>query len=127
MQLLLLVLLLLAAIHPATASTRRRNRSRGQFPPITEHVNVNLDNCPNGVLLRKEYRDMSPSEWNAFRDALLSIQLSPSPDGGSYSEWDWWTRIHLDHVPEAHEYNKRTKMRIYSLAIPRFFHGIGCL
>lgn len=81
------------------AQSRRRN-----VPPVTQLAPVPLNNCPNGVLVRKEYRDMSPAEWTAFKDALLSLQLAPSPDGGRYSEWDWLTRMHLDHVPEAHDH-----------------------
>ncbi len=81
---------------------QRSGRSR-RLPPVTELAPVPLNNCPHGVLLRKEYRDMTQDEWAAFRDGLLSLQISPSPDGGRYSEWDWYTRMHLDHVPEAHE------------------------
>lgn len=84
------------------ALAQRSRRSR-RLPPITQLAPVPLYECPNGILQRKEYRDMSQEEWASFRDALLSLQLSPSPDGGRYSEWDWFTRMHLDHVPEAHE------------------------
>jgi hypothetical protein len=74
-----------------------------RLPPSAENIRIPLKNCPNGILKRKEYRDLTPEEWFNFREALLSIQEFPSPDGASYSEWDWWTRIHMDHFPTAHE------------------------
>ena len=76
---------------------------RGNNPPITRSIPIELNNCPLGILVRKEYRDMSAVEWQAFREALLTLQSSPSPDGGQYTEWDWLTRVHLDYVPVAHE------------------------
>jgi hypothetical protein len=85
------------------SSLQQSRRRRGNNPPMTRNISVALDNCPLGVQIRKEYRDMSPQEWQAFREALLTLQTSPSPDGGSYSEWDWLTRVHLDYVPVAHE------------------------
>ena len=84
--------------------TLQQGRRRRNNPPITRSIPVEVGNCPNGVMMRKEYRDMSTDEWKAFKDALLTLQTSPSPDGGDYTEWDWLTRVHLDYVPEAHEY-----------------------
>lgn len=84
-------------------SLAQNRRRRTGNPPITRNITISLDDCPQGVLERKEYRDMTPEEWKSFRDALLSLQTSPSPDGGEYSEWDWLTRVHLDYVPVAHE------------------------
>lgn len=80
-----------------------RRRRRGNNPPVTRSIPIALNDCPFGVQVRKEYRDMSKEEWQAFRDALMTLQESPSPDGGDYSEWDWLTRVHLDYVPVAHE------------------------
>jgi len=124
MQISLLALFFLAFCNLASTSNRRR-RNRNRLPPITEHAEIKTGNCPNGVMMRKEYRDMTPVEWKTFRDALLSIQLSPSPDGGPYTEWDWWTRMHLDHVPEAHEYQNSLASLFIHLAILHFFHGIA--
>jgi hypothetical protein len=84
-------------------SNQQSRRRRGNNPPVTRSIPISLNNCPLGVQVRKEYRDMSPEEWQAFREALLTLQTSPSPDGGPYSEWDWLTRVHLDYVPVAHE------------------------
>lgn len=92
--------IILIFIQSALQQSRRR---RGNNPPVTRNIPISLNNCPNGVIVRKEYRDMSPTEWKAFRDALMTLQSSPSPDGGQYSEWDWLTRVHLDYVPVAHE------------------------
>ena len=89
-----------ALLQSALNQSRRRRRSN---PPVTRSIPVPLDDCPLGVMVRKEYRDMTPEEWQAFRDALLTLQSAPSPDGGSYTEWDWLTRVHLDYVPVAHE------------------------
>ena len=84
---------------------QQSRRRRGNNPPITRRIPISLDDCPLGVQVRKEYRDMSREEWQVFRDALMTLQTSPSPDGGDYTEWDWLTRVHLDYVPVAHEYN----------------------
>ena len=96
----LFLLIAIASVYLTSAQRSRRSR---RLPPITQLAPVPLNNCPNGILQRKEYRDMTQEEWTAFRDALLSLQIAQSPDGGRYSEWDWFTRMHLDHVPEAHE------------------------
>ena len=81
----------------------QQGRRRRNNPPVTMSIPIEVDNCPSGVLMRKEYRDMTADEWKAFKDALLALQTSPSPDGGDYTEWDWLTRVHLDYVPDAHE------------------------
>jgi hypothetical protein len=73
-------------------------------PARTRSAPISLNNCPNGILVRKEYRDMSPAEWRTFRDALLTLQSAPSPDGGQYSEWDWFTRMHSDSGHAVHGY-----------------------
>lgn len=53
--------------------------------------------------VRKEYRDMSIAEWNAFRDSLIRLQSLKSPDGAAnHSEWDWWSKIHIDNTMPAH-------------------------
>jgi hypothetical protein len=94
--------LIFASFYALHAIAQRSRRSR-RVPPVTQLAPVPINNCPNGILQRKEYRDMTQDEWIAFRDALLSLQIAPSPDGGRYSEWDWLTRMHLDQVPGAHE------------------------
>lgn len=58
--------------------------------------------CPQGVLVRKEYRDLSADEWGRFRDALLMMQKTPSPDGEKYSLWDYYALIHVTHGPKHH-------------------------
>lgn len=44
------------------------------------------------IRIRKEYRDMTPTEWSDFSRALSLID----------SESDRWSRLHLEHVGEAH-------------------------
>ena len=79
---------------------------QGIAPPSTPRqilrAFIRNGNCPNGVKPRLEYRQMSESQWRAFHDSLLVLSRSPSPDGRSYSEMDWWTKVHLDNVPSAH-------------------------
>lgn len=97
---ILLVLLILSSLFQST--DQQSHRRRGQ-PSVTRSIPIELNNCPQGIQSRKEYRDLTPEEWKIFKDALLSLQTLPSPDGGKYSEWDWLTRVHLDYVPVAHE------------------------
>lgn len=59
-------------------------------------------NCSNGILERKEYRELSLSEWNKYLNALSSLQNSPSPDGQSQSEYDYFVSLHLNFMSIAH-------------------------
>jgi hypothetical protein len=93
-------------------SVQQSRRRRNNQPPITRNIPIEMNNCPNGIQMRKEYRDMSANEWNSYRTALLKLQTSPSPDGGNYSEWDWLTRVHLDYVPFAHGYRHQQNFSI---------------
>lgn len=46
---------------------------------------------------------MSFEEWSNFRNALMQLQRLPSPNGEKdWSEWDWWTSIHLDNMSVSH-------------------------
>ena len=99
-----------------TLQQSRRGR-RGSNPPLTRNIPISVDDCPLGIQVRKEYRDMSPQEWQTFREALMTLQTSPSPDGGDYSEWDWLTRVHLDYVPVAHEYHNTAIYSFYFILL----------
>lgn len=49
---------------------------------------------------------MSKVDWQLFRDALISLQELPSPDGRQgFTEWDYWTQIHIDNMMIAHGSN----------------------
>ena len=81
---------------------------------------LQLSQCAK-VVVRKEFRDMSPQEWIAFRNAILSLQNFPSPSGPEvYTEYDYWTKIHIDHMHYAHA-NARffPWHRAYVLALER--------
>lgn len=65
----------------------------------------NALNCTNGIMTRKEYRDMSKDEWNRFKNVLLYLQTLPSPDGNKYSEYDYWSSIHVFHSSKYHMYH----------------------
>lgn len=60
--------------------------------------------CKHGSYQRKEYRDMSPSQWNSFRSALLQLQNTQSIDGRNITEWDRMTNIHIVHGHKYHGY-----------------------
>lgn len=96
-QLLLLLLQLVVLSYQQMPAMTLPSRQPTGAPLIT------LDNCPNGVLVRKEYRDLSMDEWNRYVNAVLSLQQQPSPDGNSYSEYDYWTQIHITHMMQSHK------------------------
>lgn len=56
------------------------------------------------TIVRKEFRDMSKKEWDEFAEALLSLQRLPSPNRQetNQTEWDYWTKIHIDNMMVAH-------------------------
>lgn len=55
--------------------------------------------CPNGVSVRKEFRDMTEGEWIQFLRALVRMYHS---ENGELSRIDRLTKVHLANVPEAH-------------------------
>ena len=55
--------------------------------------------CPGGIRIRKEFRDMTVEEWTTFRKAILAVYAQNEKKRNLI---DYWTRIHLDHVPDAH-------------------------
>lgn len=63
---------------------------------------IKIGECPDGILVRREFRDMSKSDWDLFVKAFLSLQRLPSPDGGQYSEWDYWTSMHVQNAMNVH-------------------------
>ncbi|PJF19573.1 Tyrosinase domain-containing protein [Paramicrosporidium saccamoebae] len=64
---------------------------------------IDIKKCTRQVV-RKEFRDMNTTDWNRFKDALLTLQTTPSPNT-NYTEWDDWTRIHIDNMHLAHGSN----------------------
>lgn len=62
-------------------------------------------NCTNGIMVRKEYRDTTKDEWDRFKNVLLYLQTIPSPDGQKYSEYDYWSSIHVFHSAKYHMYH----------------------
>jgi tyrosinase len=61
--------------------------------------------CDHQVV-RKEYRDLSKKEWDNFHNAFMSLQNVASPDKHpGWTEWDWWTRMHIDNMMTAHGTN----------------------
>lgn len=65
-------------------------------------VGVVVMACPDGILVRKEYRDMTKEEWETFKSTFLALQSDPSPDGKQYSELDYWANLHATHGPKFH-------------------------
>lgn len=67
-------------------------------------ITVPIFSCPENMLVRKEFRDLTKSEWDAFKDALISLYTTPK-EGTDITELDYWTGIHWKNVPEAHKYS----------------------
>jgi hypothetical protein len=63
---------------------------------------TNPSNCPNGIIIRKEFRDMTAQEWSTFKEAMLAIYTLKSNKKRNETVVDYWTGTHLDHVPDAH-------------------------
>ena len=56
-------------------------------------------NCPGGIRVRKEFRDMTLAEWSAFRKTIIAVY---SQNDKMKSIIDYWTKVHLSYVPDAH-------------------------
>lgn len=59
-------------------------------------------NCPDGMHVRQEFRDLSRYEWLNFKDAL--DHLYSTTIDGSESFIDRFTRVYLENVDIANEY-----------------------
>ena len=57
--------------------------------------------CPDGIRVRKEFRDMSYSEWRRFKNAVRKLQ-----DVDNGLQYDRWTATHLFHSVDAHRYSE---------------------
>lgn len=66
--------------------------------PIVASAPIHLNPCTT-TKVRKEFRDLSISEWNDFKNALLSLQSNSS---NGRTEWDNWTQMHVDNMFLAH-------------------------
>ena len=60
---------------------------------------LDIDKCPGGIRIRKEFRDMTTEEWNTFRKAIIA---SYAKNSKLKCMVDYWTKVHLDSVPHAH-------------------------
>lgn len=69
-----------------------------------------LGNCTK-IYVRKEFRDLTKNEWNAYKEAMFKLQDTPSRDGGAYSEWDRITSLHVQNGHKFHGY------RLYGVLI----------
>lgn len=55
--------------------------------------------CPQGVRVRKEFRDMTAEEWRRYKAAVRRMY---EPDATGLSRQDRFTKIHLDNAAIAH-------------------------
>ena len=65
---------------------------------LVQAASTNTLYCPEGVRVRKEFRDMDVNEWNDFKFALRALETT----GPAFYQYDTWTAIHLRHAMEAH-------------------------
>ena len=73
------------------------------MPPANQPtLNLPIRSCPNGILTRREIRDLSKREWDLYIETVLSLQRLPSPDGSRYSEYDYWANVHYQNAMSAH-------------------------
>ena len=55
--------------------------------------------CPNGIRVRREFRDLADDEWDEYKAALRKMY---EPDETGRSIIDRFTKIHLDNASVAH-------------------------
>jgi hypothetical protein len=55
--------------------------------------------CPNGIRVRREFRDLPDDEWDDYKAALRKMY---EPDETGRSKIDRFTKIHLDNASNAH-------------------------
>lgn len=55
--------------------------------------------CPQGVRVRKEFRDMTHEEWSRYKAVVRKMY---EPDHTGLSKVDRFTKIHLDNAAIAH-------------------------
>lgn len=60
---------------------------------------ITTEKCPGGIRIRKEFRDMSAEEWSLFRRAIVAAYAK---NDKMKCIIDYWTKVHLDNVPDAH-------------------------
>jgi hypothetical protein len=69
-------------------------------PLIPLSIGNNVKNlCPDGIRLRKEFRDLTQEEWIKFKSTLRSMY---EKDATGISPIDRITKVHLDWADEAH-------------------------
>lgn len=56
-------------------------------------------NCPRGLRVRKEFRDLSPQEWLDFKSALFKLYAITIDGQETYM--DRFTRIQLENLEEV--------------------------
>lgn len=100
----MLLFILLALFLTASSATLPKKSAK-------QLLRIDLDMCSTAggpLPLRRDYRDLSADEWTRFHGALQALAAMPSPDRRQarrgWNELDWWTRVHLDSVPQAHLY-----------------------
>lgn len=105
----LLACLLMAQRNPprgpaqkSPVSPRSLKASATRTPTPYSLLSLNTSGC-SSVGVRKEYRQMTASDWAIFHDALYALTEMPSPDEDTTkNELDWWTSVHLANVKDAH-------------------------
>lgn len=56
---------------------------------------VAYGSCPNGIRVRKEFRDMTSTEWNDFKDALIRLVNDP--------KYHQYSSLHMQYSRDAHQ------------------------
>jgi hypothetical protein len=59
------------------------------------------EQCPNGIRVRKEFRDLTKEEFASFKRALKVLRDTKDPATGN-SQYDKWPAIHIEAAVTAH-------------------------
>ncbi|KAI9145639.1 hypothetical protein BKA69DRAFT_1139921 [Paraphysoderma sedebokerense] len=64
--------------------------------------NAAPSHCPGGIRVRKEYRDLTPDEWQRFVAAVRKLNEKPSAKGYKGSRYADWGSDHVKYFNDIH-------------------------
>ncbi|KAJ3367701.1 hypothetical protein GGF31_007161 [Allomyces arbusculus] len=83
--------LLLAVVLLATAA-----------PAVVDAIPSTTTKCPNGVIYRKEFRDLTEQEWDDFVAAMLGLAKKPSTRYPGLNKLEEYASIHSKNFNTIH-------------------------
>lgn len=90
-------------VEPVQADTPQTptENAGNENAPISSTPYSDLVRC-NGPRVRREIRDLSAAEWQAFANAVIALKSRPSRVNPNVNQYEDLARIHSEFVTEAH-------------------------